>query len=169
MKDGEAGHDVNIKASIAMPLLQRNPWNQDSPETPTPYYMHYTVQLSSFHALRRARLSASVQFLLLADITPGSLPPYVGSPSKHSLDSLCRGHCWADVEIEDGLAVLIRLSRIVVDNIANLFLLAIDVARNVPVVAIKGELGATVTSQHEKQTTEQVSQLTQTWRDISSP
>lgn len=25
MKEGEAGHDINLKASIAMPLLQRNP------------------------------------------------------------------------------------------------------------------------------------------------
>lgn len=48
----------------------------------------------------------------------------------------------ANVKVEDGLSAGLGLAGVVVDDISDLFLLAVDVTGDVPVVSIKGRLGS---------------------------
>lgn len=80
--------------------------------------------------------------VLLPRIAPRCLPPHVATPSNDSLGGAERRGCWPDVQIEDGLAGGLGLSRVVVDDITYLFLLAVVVSRYVPIMAVKGGLGS---------------------------
>lgn len=72
------------------------------------------------------------------------LPPDVAAPSHHPLNGACRGKGGPDVEEEDGLAGRLWRTAVVVDNVAHLLLLSVDVSGDVPVVAVERGLGAVI-------------------------
>lgn len=68
-------------------------------------------------------------------------PPYIATPAHQPLGGARRCQSWADIEVEDGFTSRLGLPGVVVDDVADLLLLAVDVARDVPVVTIKGWFG----------------------------
>lgn len=80
-----------------------------------------------------------LESFLFPDVTSRGLPPYVASPSDGALDGGCGRHGRPHIEVENGLAVLLP-ARVVVDDIPDLFLLPVDVARNEPIVTIERRL-----------------------------
>lgn len=79
---------------------------------------------------------------LFSHITADGLPPHVTAPSDDSLGGALRSSGGANVKVEDGLSAGLGLAGVVVDDISDLFLLAVDVTGDVPVVSIKGRLGS---------------------------
>lgn len=78
--------------------------------------------------------------LLLPGLKASGTPPDVAAPSDEALRRAGRGGSRAHVEVEDGLAGGLRRTGVVVDDVADLLLLAVDVSLDVPVVAIKRRL-----------------------------
>lgn len=82
--------------------------------------------------------------VLLSYVATDGLPPHVATPADDSLGGSQRRSGGADIEVENRLIVivyLLSLARVVVNDVSNLLLLAIDLARDVPVVSVKGRLG----------------------------
>lgn len=82
--------------------------------------------------------------VLFVSVATNRLPPDVGTPSNESLSSGSRSNGWSDVEIEDGLAIGLRVSRVVVDDVSDLLLLTVDISSDIPIVAIKRGLSAVI-------------------------
>lgn len=78
--------------------------------------------------------------LRLAHLAPRRAPPHVAPPPDEALGGADGRHGGPDVEVEDGLAGDLGLARVVVDDVADLLGLAVDVAGDEPVVAVKGGL-----------------------------
>lgn len=78
--------------------------------------------------------------LSLAHLAPRRAPPHVAPPPDEALGGADGRHGGPDVEVEDGLAGELGLARVVVDDVADLLGLAVDVAGDEPVVAIEGGL-----------------------------
>lgn len=66
--------------------------------------------------------------ILLSPVASASLPPHVASPPDDSLRSTLGGHGWSDIEVEDGVSLRLVVSLVVVDDISNFLLLAIDLS-----------------------------------------
>jgi hypothetical protein len=78
---------------------------------------------------------------LLTRLTALCSPPYIATPAHQPLGSSRRCHSRAHIEVEDGFASRLGLPGVVVDNVADLLLFAVDVARDVPIMTIKGWFG----------------------------
>ena len=69
--------------------------------------------------------------------------PYILSSSSNPLfDAPETIKCRTDVEREDGRAIRFWRGGVVVDDVSNLPLLAVDSARDEPIVAIEGRFGS---------------------------
>lgn len=65
--------------------------------------------------------------ILFSHVTANGLPPHIAAPSDNAFGGTLRSGRRANIEEEDGLVViLVVLTRVVVDDIANLLLLAVD-------------------------------------------
>lgn len=109
-----------------------------------------------------------LESFLFPDVASRGLPPYVASPSDRALDGGRGRHGRPHIEIENGLAVLLS-ARVVIDDIPDLFLLPVDVARNKPIVTVERRLRpdsrVLVVTHHRCWG----AQLTGTWRDKAIP
>jgi hypothetical protein len=85
-------------------------------------------------------------WILLPFVTPDGLPPHVATPTDDAFRGSQGRSCRPDVEVEDGLTCGLRLAGVVVDYVSDLFPLAVDLTRDIPVVPIKGRLGTNTAS-----------------------
>lgn len=75
--------------------------------------------------------------VLLALITANSLPPNICAPSDDTFSSTLRSGSRTHVKEEDGLTIFFRLARVVIDHVTDFLSLAVDVARDVPIVSVE--------------------------------
>jgi hypothetical protein len=75
-------------------------------------------------------------------VATDGLPPGIGTPTDNALSRAQRSSSRTNIKEEDRLAISIRLTRVVVDNVSNLLPLAVDLACDIPVMSIKRRLGA---------------------------
>lgn len=80
--------------------------------------------------------------ILLSLVTTDCLPPHVCAPSDNTLSRALRCCCRSNVQHKGGLSISLGLARIVVNDIADLLALSIDLSGDVPVVAIERWLGS---------------------------
>lgn len=80
--------------------------------------------------------------LLLANAASRGSPPDITAPAKQALRRSRWCHRGSNIEEEHGLTSGFGRGRVEIDHISNLLFLAVDVARDEPVVAIKGRFGA---------------------------
>lgn len=128
-----------------------NPKRQLSSQEPSPHHATIRRLKEQFPPLcPSARSSGQVRASLLrsqvglTDHSARSLPPDIAAPPHHPLNSAgwCEGG--PNVEEEDGLAGRLGRAAVVVDNVAHLLLLAIDVSSDVPVVTVERGLSAAI-------------------------
>lgn len=82
--------------------------------------------------------------VLFVSVATNRLPPDVGTPSNESLSSGGGSNGGSDVEVEDGLAIGLRVSRVVVDDVSDLLLLTVDISSDIPIVSVKRGFGALI-------------------------
>lgn len=82
------------------------------------------------------------QLVLLPHIPSLCPPPDISPPTHSSLNSSGWGECGTNIEVEHGFTSRLGLSGVVIDDIADLLLLAVDVAGHIPVVSIERWLGS---------------------------
>lgn len=109
-----------------------------------PHFFYFSLIVKRSHSTPRldgvvAKEGLRILFPL---VTPYRLPPHVGAPADDALGSAQRRGRGPDIEVEDGLSGRFRLAGVVVDDVADLLLLAVDVAGDVPVVTIKREVSS---------------------------
>lgn len=107
--------------------------------------------------------------VLLPPVAADGLPPHIRAPSDNALGCALRSHGGADIQVEDGLACDLGLTRVVVDNISDLLLLAVDISGNIPIVSVERRLGASKVVRQDSMICQEKRQLTQTWRGRPSP
>lgn len=121
--------------------------------------------------------------ILFPLVSSNCLPPDICGPTDDSFSSTSGRGGRTDVEIEHGLAAGFGLARIVVNDVANLLLLTVDMPGDVPIVSVKRHLdtvsrhvsiSAFTKQRHtrkkrKKERKEGRRVPTQTWRGISSP
>lgn len=116
----------------------------------------------------------------LPRLAAGRSPPNIAAPAHQPLSGAGGRDGGANVEIEDGLAGGLGRAGIVVDDIADLPMLAVDGAGDEPVVAVEGRLGAvcsnlSVAAAHDggrasfKCRDRRGGVLTRIWRGTASP
>lgn len=81
-------------------------------------------------------------WVLFSLVTSDGLPPRICAPSDDSLCASERRGGRPNIQIEDGLSSWLGLSRVVIDNISNLFLFAVHVSGDEPVMAIEGKVSS---------------------------
>lgn len=72
-----------------------------------------------------------------ANLTTRCLPPDISTPPHQALHSSRWRQSRPNIEVEDGFASWFWRCRVKVDHISDLLLLAIDLTRDEPIVAIK--------------------------------
>lgn len=78
----------------------------------------------------------------LSGVAARGSPPYIRAPSDQTFGGAAERSCRTHIEIEDRLAGWLRWSLVVVDDVADLGLLAIDGAGDEPVVTVERRLSA---------------------------
>lgn len=118
--------------------------------------------------MRSRRSAEPCLRFLLPSVTANRLPPYISTPSDESLRGTQGRKGWSNIEEENGLSGGIGLARIVIDNVSDLLLLAVDVSRDVPVVSVERRLGSMKLSANSRLRWRQTLELTQIWMDTPS-
>jgi hypothetical protein len=80
--------------------------------------------------------------ILLVPVAANGLPPSIGTPANNTLGCAQRSSSGTHVEEENRLAVSLRFTRVVVDDVSNLLPLSVDLSSDVPVVSVERGLGA---------------------------
>lgn len=107
--------------------------------------------------------------VLLMPVAANGFPPSIGTPADDTLGCAQRSSGRAHIKEEHGLAVGVGLTRVVVNDISNLLLLAVDISCDVPVVSVKWRLGARKGLAMKFMSNRNVGRPTRTWKDKSNP
>jgi hypothetical protein len=66
--------------------------------------------------------------ILLTLVAANRLPPHVRTPANHSLCRSERSGSGSHIEVENRLATGLGFTRVVIDNVADLLLLSVDLS-----------------------------------------
>lgn len=80
--------------------------------------------------------------LLLSSVAADGLPPGISPPSDGSLCCAGGSDGWSHIEVEDWFAGGLRLAGVIVNDVPDFLLLAVDVSGDVPVVSVEGGFSA---------------------------